>query len=178
MLSQNSVPWGAADMKILTATIASLAVAAGLVAPAPARADNDDLAKAILGIAAIAIIANAIDDRNDRKASSTLRAGRLGSVDRYDRYRDDDGIYRHGKRRGPKARRGYKKHALPRSCLREVETRRGDRLFYGSRCLNRNFRFASKLPDHCETLVRTRRGFRSFFAARCLRRDGWRVARR
>ncbi len=166
-------------MKLITATIASIAMAASLTAPATARADGDDIAKAIVGIAAIAIIAKAIDDRNDRDNFTTVGSRRLGSVNQFDGRSVIDGrIRRLDSRRGPKARRGYKKQALPRTCLRVVETSRGDRLVYGSRCLNRNFRFAAKLPGNCETAVRTRRGFRTVYGARCLRRDGWKVARR
>ena len=166
-------------MKKLTATIAGLAIAGSLFTAAPARADGEDIAKVIAGIAAIAIIAKAIDNRKDRDNVTTVGSRRLGSVDQYDGRRIIDGtIRRHENRRGPKARRGYKKQRLPQACLRVVETRRGDKLVYGSRCLNRKFKFASKLPDRCETLVRTGRGFRSVFGARCLRRDGWKVARR
>ncbi len=171
-------------MKRLTATIAGLAIAGSLIAPAPARADGDDIAKVIVGIAAIAIIAKALDGRNDRDNLTTVGSRRLGSIEQYDGRRSIDGTIRrydnkrYDNRRGPKARRGYKKHALPRTCLRVVETSRGDRLAYGARCVNRNFRFASKLPGRCETVVRTRRGFRTVYGARCLKRDGWKVARR
>ncbi len=166
-------------MNRLTATIAGLAIASSLFAPAPASADGDDVAKAIVGIAAIAIIARAIDRRKDRDDLTTVGSRRLGSVDRYDGRRGIDGRNRrYDNRHGPKARRGYKKHALPRRCLRVVETSRGDRQVYGARCVNRNFRFASKLPERCETVVRTRRGFRTVYGARCLRRDGWKVTHR
>ncbi len=166
-------------MKTLTATIASIALAGSLAIPAPAAADSDDFARALAGIAAIAIIAKAIDNRRDRKRSSTYSTGNLGSYEHYDGRRTIDGtIHRYDNRHGRKARRGFKKHALPRNCLRVVETSRGDRLAYGARCVNRNFKFASKLPDRCETAVRTRRGFRTVYGARCLRRDGWNVARR
>jgi len=166
-------------MKKLTATIASLAIAGSLIAPAPARADSAEFARALAGIAAIAIIAKAIDRRNDRDNLTTIGSRRLGSVEQFDGRRVIDGRIRQlDNRHGPKARRGYKKHALPRTCLRVVDTSRGDRLAYGARCVNRNFRFASKLPGSCETVVRTRRGFRTVYGARCLRRNGWIVARR
>ncbi|MDJ1017696.1 MAG: hypothetical protein QNJ35_14405, partial [Paracoccaceae bacterium] len=59
-----------------------------------------------------------------------------------------------------------------------VETRRGDRLAYGQRCVNRNYRYASRLPNQCKVTVNTRRGTRAVYGARCLNRDGWRVASR
>ena len=170
-------------MRRLTAAIAGIAVAASVLAPVPAAADSSDAGKIIAGIAAAAIIAKAIDNRREREreASSVTRAGRLGPIEQdgyYDGRRVIEGRilpYDHG---GPKAGRGYKKQPLPQSCLRVVETDRGDRLAYGTRCLQQSYRFASKLPESCETLVRTRNGLRSVYGARCLERDGWRVARR
>lgn len=200
-------------MRKLTATIASVALAGSLAIPAPVSAETSDVAKALAGIAAIAIIAKAIDDRRDRKSSYTYNSGDFGSYEqydgrrtidrtirrhddsrydndgydnnrnsnnRYDNRRYDDRRYdrsRHNKR-GPKAGRGYKKHPLPQACLRDVAALRGDRLGYGARCVNRNFKFASKLPDYCVTQVRTRRGYRAMYSARCLRRDGWKAASR
>lgn len=168
-------------MKLLTTSITALALAtAGVM---PAQAGNNDLAKAIAGIAAIAIIAKAVDDRSDRRkaASATVGASRLGSVEqtyRHDGRRIIDGRVRPYDNKGPKAGRGYKKQPLPQACLRVIETSRRDRLAYGSRCLDRNFRFASKLPRQCAVAVRTNRGVRTFYGARCLDRDGWRVASR
>lgn len=53
----------------LTAAIAALAMIGATVTSAPARAaEGDDLARALAAIAALAIIAKAIDDRDDRPA--------------------------------------------------------------------------------------------------------------
>ncbi len=168
-------------MKLLTTSILALALATANVAPA--QADNKDLAKVILGIAAVAIIAKTIDDRKDRRAAPvpTVGASRLGSVEQSygrDGRRVIDGHVRPYDKGGPKAGRGYKKQPLPRACLRVIETERRDRLAYGSRCLQRNYKFASRLPDRCETAVRTNRGVRTFYGARCLDREGWRVTTR
>ena len=165
-------------MKKLTATIASIALAGSLAMPAPAHADTSDVARALAGIAAIALIAKAIDDRRDRKRSSGITAGNLGSYEQYDGRRVIDGTIRRHDRHLRRGGHGIKKHPLPQACLRVIETSRGDRLAYGARCVNRNFRFASRLPERCETVVRTPRGFRTVYGARCLRRDGWKVARR
>ncbi|SMX23149.1 hypothetical protein BOA8489_01253 [Boseongicola aestuarii] len=165
-------------MKLLATAILGLTLAT--TNAAPVKAEGNDLAKAILGIAAVAIIAKSIDDRNDRrrKASATVGASRLGTVDRHNDGRQLYGTVRPYDGFGPKAGRGYKKSPLPQSCLRIVDTGRRDRLAYGARCLDRNFRFASKLPDQCVTAVRTPRGVRTVYGARCLERDGWIVARR
>jgi len=73
---------------------------------------------------------------------------------------------------------GFKRRPLPDQCLRIVDTRRGDRLVYGERCLNRTYRHADKLPTACTRYIRTNRGLRPVFGARCLAGDGWQVARR
>lgn len=171
-----------------TTTVAALGIA---IAPVPAAADSDDLAKILAGIVVTGIIAKAIDDRNDEKSRK-----RSGTRTEYGRFGTSDGRYRErdrrrviegritpydredGKRHGPKDGRGYKKQALPEQCLLRVETARGDRLAYGARCLDQRYKFSSKLPSACETVVRTRRGYRAVYGAHCLARDGWRVARR
>ena len=168
-------------MKLFATAILGLVLAGAAVTPA--QADSDDLARAVLGIATVAIIAKAIDDRNDRRKDTVpiVGASRLGSAEQsygHNNRREIDSRAKSYNRHGPKAGRGYKKRALPQACLRVVETGRGDRLAYGARCLDRNYRFASRLPDRCETAVRTNRGVRTVFGARCLRREGWSVARR
>ena len=165
--------------RLTTLTAAALAAIGITLAPAPAAADGEDIAKIIAGLAVAGIVAKAIDNRRERK-STVATHGSFGN--RYiDGRRMIDGevhrYYREGNR-GPKAGRGYKKHALPERCLRWVETSRGKRLAYGQRCLNRHYKFANKLPETCETVIRTSRGFRAVYGARCLRRDGWRVASR
>lgn len=176
------------------ATFAATALAATGIAfaPAPASAlEGNDLAKIIAGVAVAGIIAKAIDNKNDKKRDARAAAaqkkefGRFGTTN--DRYRDAprsiEGTIRPYRqddwgRKGPKFGKGYKQQALPRQCLLTVETGRGDRLAYGSYCLNQNYRFANKLPTSCETAVRTPRGIRTVYGARCLSQDGWRVAGR
>ena len=80
-LNEIRAPWGA-DMKILTATLASFALVGTLAMPAPASADSNDVAKALAGIAAIAIIAKAIDNRKDRKRSSKAAPGLISGQNR------------------------------------------------------------------------------------------------
>ena len=168
--------------RLSTMTAAALAAVGIAITPAPAAADGEDLVRIIAGLAVAGIIVKAIDDRGDRR-SVVKTHGELMSYD--DRYVDgrrviNGKVYRYHRddKRGPKAGRGYKKHALPDRCLLWVETSRGKRLAYGQRCLNRHYKFANKLPETCETVIRTNRGFRPVFGARCLRRDGWRVASR
>lgn len=160
----------------------SATTALGLsVAPAPASADGDDIARVLAGLAVIGIIAKVADDRRDRRKDVSEESiyPRYGTVDHRRGVRTTDGeLRRLGK---PKRNRikGYKKRPLPDNCLRVVDNNRGrDRLVYVSRCLNRSYKFASKLPDHCQRFIRTYRGTRTVYGSRCLARDGWRVARR
>ncbi|MDD9923869.1 MAG: hypothetical protein OXQ92_16550 [Boseongicola sp.] len=166
-------------MNRFTATISGFAIALGMAVPAPAQADSDDLAKWIAGAAALAIIAKAIDDRNDRKkAAASAHRRSVEQYSTYDNRRIIDGTIRpYHKNRDTKIKAARNK-PLPRTCLRVIETNRGERLGYQSRCLERNYRYADRLPRSCETIVRTNGRFQSIYGARCLRRDGWKVARR
>ncbi|MXQ08079.1 hypothetical protein GQ651_09510 [Alphaproteobacteria bacterium GH1-50] len=166
-------------MSVVRNTFIALMASGVLMVPAPASADAEDVARALVGIAAVGIIAKAIDDRKDRREEQTKAAERhqfrLGPVEQTGRHIEGR-IRPYDQPRGKKL--GVKKRPLPQECLRWVETARGDRLAYGARCLNRNYRHVRHLPDQCHTLVRTPRGLREVYGARCLEREGWRVARR
>ena len=163
-------------------TLATAAIAAASIAftPTQASADGDDIAKIIAGLAVAGIVAKVIEDRQESGIStrtsrypdsSTVHGQRVieGRIRPYERYDSS---------RGDPSNRGYKKQALPKSCLLTVRTSYGDRLAYGSRCVNQTYKYAHKLPRNCVTGVKTPRGFRTVYGARCLRRDGWVVARR
>lgn len=170
---------------VIKPVLAAIAAIGLLTQPQQASAaEGDDIARALVGIATLAIIAKAVDDRKDRKKKATTQrwraeqtqgAARFGSRD--NRRIIDGRVLPFGEK--PRAgKRGYKKHALPRQCLRTVETRRGNRPAYAARCLDRTYKFARRLPQSCEALIRTRRGVQAVYGARCLQRDGWNVARR
>jgi hypothetical protein len=167
-------------MKRITPFTLAIAAAFGIaIAPAPAAADRDDVAKIIAGLAIAGIVAKVIDDRNDRKPANNAqitRHDRYNSFDEPRRGRIVDGTLRHRDQPGVRANRGYKRYALPDQCLRILDTARGDRRVYGNRCLQRNYKFANKLPRDCAIRVRTDRGERVVYGSRCLSRDGWSVA--
>ncbi len=165
-----------AKLSLSLATALSLALAP---VPAAAEPDGEDIARVLAGLAILGIIAKAASDNDDdRRRTRARSATRYGSIDDYrDRRVIEGEIINRDYRKTPKGK-GYKKAKLPDRCLRIIDTARGDRLVYGARCLNRNYRHASKLPQRCERLVRTNRGVRTVYATRCLARDGWRVARR
>lgn len=169
-------------MKRITPLTLAIAAAFGIaLAPAPAAADNNDVAKIIAGLAIAGIVAKAIDDRKDRKAANNAQIfqhDRFRSFDEPRRGRIVDGTLRHRDQPRLGTNRGYKRYALPDQCLRILNTARGDRRVYGNRCLQRNYTFANKLPRDCAIRVRTDRGTRVVYGSRCLSRDGWRVAGR
>ena len=178
-------------IRITPFTLAIVAALGIAVAPAPAAADRDDVAKIILGLAVAGIVAKVIDDRKDRKRSAaTQNTSRYPYYESFDdrrrndtfdnrrRNRSIDGEFRRRGDQGRRNNRGFKQYALPNQCLRFLDTARGDRQVYGSRCLQRNYKFAKKLPRQCEIKVRTNRGVRTVYGRRCLARDGWQVAGR
>lgn len=128
---------------------------------APARADGDDLARALAGIAALAIIGKAIHDRNKRDHVTH----------NYNTYQP------RVIRPKPLPNRVARKN-LPAQCIRHIETRNGNtRRVLGARCLDRNYRFSNQLPRNCARQVETRRGWRWVYGARCLRNNGYQIAR-
>ena len=172
--------------KTLTKTLAAATIALTSAAvPASAQTDEELLAKILAGAAILGITAKVIDDRKEKKETARERAqkargqssaavgdwrgpkGRVidGEIRRYDHA---------GKGKGKKVRN----RPLPRQCRVIVDTPRGDRVGYGSRCLNRNYDAARHLPRSCEIIVRTNHGLRGVYGERCLARDGWKTARR
>lgn len=127
---------------------------------APARADAEDVAKVLLGLAIIGGIAHAIDNDNDAPDVSRRDT-------RPRRFDDRRRIHRDTRR------------VLPSNCLRSFETRRGTRWGFGARCLNRSDTHVGNLPQRCERRGETRRGRdRTFYGERCLANHGFRAARR
>ncbi len=148
--------------------------------PVPAAADSSDVAKVLGGLAVLGIIAKVADDRRDRRKQQAVtqsqRDRQITGVHRGDDFFEGE-LRRPGEVRSDR-RRGFKNKPLPERCQRIAATARGDRLVYTQRCLNRHYKFASRLPEFCERRIGTNRGVRRVFGARCLRRDGWNVARR
>jgi len=136
--------------------------------------NRDDVGKLIFGLAAIAVIGTAIDrnnDRDQRSAQTTpVRDNRQwGDVGRTNRWSNLD----RQQQRNRNSRR-----ALPRSCLRTVETRFGDQRLFGKRCLERNYQYVNSLPDRCAVRLYTTDGPRRGFDPYCLREQGFRSDRR
>lgn len=166
------------------ATILAAAIAVTGFSAAPARAaDGEDIAKALAGIAAIAIIGKAIKDSRDKDDDDKrVSRDRHHDNDRWDRGRHDrDDRWNRDRRRGHDRDRdrGHRRdaRALPGACFQRFDTNRGTVRAFGRYCLSRNYRHARSLPNHCEMNVRTRRGTVRAYEPSCLRRQGYSIAR-
>lgn len=108
-------------------TFMALIVAAALVitglTAAPARADNEDVAKIIAGAAALAILGAAI---SDRRKDLALTRHRYHGHDRF----------------------AYRRH-LPNTCHVRLRTANGLLRGFGRRCLRHNYPGFRSLPRAC-----------------------------
>ncbi|MGG7646214.1 hypothetical protein ACQ5SP_15485 [Rhodovulum sp. YNF3179] len=146
-------------LRQITLALAAGAVAlAGLTATAaPARADGEDIAKALAGVATIFIIGKAIeqakDDRRDKAKKPARKARHHGGGDRQCLRQ----IRRHGE---------WVSY-YDRKCLKRQDRHR-DRAGYRGRD-----RHADRYPRTCQRKRWTRHGWESYYAQRCLRRHGF-----
>jgi hypothetical protein len=141
--------------KQMLAGLMSASLVLGGVTATPVRADNNDLAKALFGIAAIAIIGTAI---HNNRATTRVTPPPAPTP--------------------PAPRPGHipaRARILPSSCLVDYDTGWGQGLLLGSECLSRNYRYAHLLPQQCEVDVRLRRRAFSGFDPSCLRYEGFRL---
>lgn len=169
---------------IATITAVSIAIT-GLSATSAAAGDrNRDLARIAVGVLGVAIVGKIIHDnnkRNDNQAQVVTRhKAQPAPV-----YRAPQAQQRHKVQPRPLPQ-GYgnknrqKQHnskLLPKRCFQSFDTRRGQVLMFGSRCLQQNFRHANRLPQQCAQQIRTRQGNRFGYDAQCLRRAGYSLAR-
>lgn len=145
--------------KTLTAGLLALTLAASPLAAVPARADAEDAALALLGIAAVVAIANELDN---------------GTVKRNDHYRRD------GYRRDDHAKYRYRhrdRFALPARCVVKTEARHGSQKVVLSHCLKRTGQHRA-LPGQCSARRASRLLGSKAYRLNCLRREGYHVARR
>jgi len=134
---------------------------------APARADNDDAAKALAAILGLAIVGGIIHESRKDKGHPppvTRRAPR-------------DIV--HPVQPRPLPKRAVRHTLLPQTCLRTFRNAQGYEVQgFGQRCLHRNYAHTQTLPRRCATHVETRRGWGTAYDARCLHRKGYRLAHR
>jgi hypothetical protein len=123
----------------------SLALGAVTASATPARANNNDEVVAIIGgLIALYAIGQAIQNSERRDTPSRNHGHRphrpqhlIAPARCFIEGRDRNGYYR-GYVRRCMQNNVTRPAALPRQCLRRVETHRGPRLIYGGRCLFQN----------------------------------------
>ncbi|WP_163847672.1 hypothetical protein [Pseudooceanicola aestuarii] len=139
---------------LLSATIATTSIGA-----APVQAGDRDAARAIAGIAAIAILGAAIHEsqRGNRAPQQT-----------------------HGRpHRQPQAHQPQRQHrarAVPASCLVDTRVNRQRVSALRMRCVDRNVR--GRAPQSCVRRTTANHGPRYVYGKRCMRNNGYVVARR
>ncbi len=149
------------------ATIAALAIAITGFSAAPARAGDDDVAKALAVILGLAVVGAAINNRNDDKKARQH-------------------VYvppRAKPNRGHVAPHHQPRHVdrklLPQQCLFNLRTDGGHSIQgFGHRCLSRNYQYTNSLPRECTRRVQTRHGYGYAYGARCMTQRGYQLARR
>ena len=158
--------------KFIATVVATSILLTGFAA-APARANQEDVGRALAALLGIAIVGAVIHDSNkDNKTKAQVYSQPKNKVQKKQLQK---------KKKHVQARplpRRVSQHLLPRKCLRSFETRRGTTRILGQRCLERNYGFTHRLPQHCERRVRTDLGSRFGFGARCLRKQGYKLAHR
>jgi hypothetical protein len=169
---------------IATITAVSIAIT-GLSATFATAGESDrDLARIAIGVLGIAIVGKIIHDNNKRNESRDQVVSRQ-KVEPAPVYRAPRIEQRHEVQPRPLPRgyghnnqqRQQDSKLLPQNCFKSYETRRGQVLMFGSRCLQQHYRYANRLPQHCAQQIRTRQGNRFGYDARCLRGAGYRLAR-
>ena len=155
------------------ATIAAVAIAITGFSAAPARAGDDDLAKALAVILGLAVVGTAINKRNDDKKA---RQHAPVHKPRVEPHRVQP---RHGHIQPRPLPRHVNRKLLPQRCLFNLQTERGRNIQgFGQRCLNRHYQYTNALPQQCTRRVWTRNGWGYAYGARCLDKFGYQLARR
>ena len=132
--------------------------------------DREDVGKLLFGLAAIAVLNQAIENRSDRDERTETRDQQRETVNHNNRSWSD--LNR------PRGNLNSRHARLPRACLRDVETRFGTQRMFARGCLERTYARFDRLPERCAVRVYTRNGPRSGFDPLCLREHGYRPSRR
>lgn len=141
------------------AFVVCLSIAITGFSTVPARAD-EDVAKVIAGLAALAILGAAINKANDNDHD--------GYVARRPAYTPPP-VYR------PKPLpRRVARYNLPGKCLREFRGFSGRKLL-GEKCLRKNYRHVARLPQNCRVTFWNGRKNKTAYKSRCLMRNGYRI---
>ena len=153
------------------ATIAAAAITITGLGALPARADQDDVARALAALVGIAIIGKIISDSKD---DDTRRHPTYPAPVYRPRRVDPGYVAPYPVHPRPLPRR-VERRELPPQCFRGYDTSQGRFHMFGRECLRQNYRHADRLPRHCAQRIRTYHGIRAGYDARCLRQAGYRL---
>ncbi|MAY85446.1 hypothetical protein [Arenibacterium halophilum] len=140
---------------------------------APARAD-EDAARVLAGIAALAILGKIIHDSRDDDNVVTHN--------RYPGYNYYTPGYRPAPVRPAPVRPvplppRVTRYDLPGSCMQTHHVRNDKIRMLGQRCLRNSYRQANALPQACKVQINNRHGSHTGYEPQCLRQRGYRIAR-
>ncbi len=147
------------------AALVALSLIAAGTQPARADSDSDKILKALVGIGAIAIIANEIDKNDTRRAPP--------------RYYDDrtEGRYDNRSPRYDDYRQPARGTRIPARCAIEIDAGRGrDATVFAESCLRREG-VRAKMPRGCGYDIRVEGRRDRVYSEQCLRDAGLRPAR-
>ncbi|WP_371155922.1 hypothetical protein [Jannaschia sp. 2305UL9-9] len=154
-------------LRPLAAAALSLTLALPMATtPAQAQIEGRHAAQILGGLAALYVLKEALDRREERQATPVQRAPTYRAP-----------VARHPQRGAP-ARGGHNAKRIPQQCANTFRTANGRVTGYGARCMQNNVARPGALPPRCIRQVRTDRGTRNIYADRCLQREGWTMARR
>lgn len=139
--------------KMFIATVLATSLALSPATVTPAAADNDDVAKFLLGALAVGVVVHAIKKDRERDAARAAAAAAAAEA-RAAAYR------------------------LPARCKFQAHTNHGPRDVLGTRCLRREGVNINNLPTNCAFVINSQRGLRTVFGEYCLRQAGYTLARR
>lgn len=168
------------------AMILAMAIAiTGFSARAAQAGNNDDVAKWIAGLAALAIIGAAVSERNDNKKSrpphsyghkhphaDPYHRGAQGHANRQ-KNRHQDKQKRYGKQQH------HNPYALPGKCRTKTRLQGHTLRGFSAGCLQRNNVNVHALPRDCAVRFRDRSHNQpvTLFTESCLNQRGYRIAR-
>ena len=161
------------------AMILSAAVAVTGIS-APARADSNDIAKALLGFTALALIAKAIDDNDKPKVVNRYPVQPVYPQPGRPIYGTPSRPPIYGQPTWPRPLPPQvSKFDLPQSCLNTFSINGRKVQLFGSACMSKTYAYAGSLPYACQYGFRGDRSGRNHigYEPLCLRVRGYRTAR-
>ncbi|MDU9005128.1 hypothetical protein [Sedimentitalea todarodis] len=143
------------------ALIVSTAICITSLSAMPARADDNDTARALAGFAALAILGLAIHRARDKDDAPTVSHVAPPPIN-------------HSVRPRPLPQRAAR-YNLPGKCLRNHKLHGGPSRLLGLQCLQSNYRYTAQLPQACRLRFDGGNFSRTGYEPLCLRERGYRI---